>query len=154
LPWTPLIAAVMDLSVRSTPEVEELDPGFRTRRLHSVVDALLGHVLNAPTVLLFEDAFWMDDSSSGLLADLAESVTSRPWLIVATGRPNEGTGRGGFRPHSSTPSLTLVLEPLRPRDSRRLLNEMAVLSDHQSESLSARAGGNPLFLRELMATAQ
>ena len=61
---------VLDAAVLSTPEVDELEPSFRRARLNGVVEDLLTRLLDPPTLVLFEDAHWMDEASSDLLRHL------------------------------------------------------------------------------------
>jgi class 3 adenylate cyclase/tetratricopeptide (TPR) repeat protein len=151
VPWVPLFAAPLDVKVSSTPEVDALDPAFWRARLHGVLGRLLGHVLDAPTLLLFEDVHWMDDASSDLLRFLGTQLPTKPWLACTTRRPVEG----GFAAAEGTPPLpamTLRLEALPEADARTLAVAAAGdrrLSDEELEAIAARAAGNPLFLQEL-----
>ncbi|HET7138031.1 MAG TPA: tetratricopeptide repeat protein, partial [Gaiellaceae bacterium] len=151
VPWVPLFAAPLDAQVASTPEVDALDPAFWRARLHGVLGKLLGHVLDAPTLLLFEDVHWMDDASSELLRFLGTQLPTKPWLACTTRRPVEG----GFAAAEGTPPLpamTLRLEALPETDARTLALAAAGdrrLSEDELEAIAARAAGNPLFLQEL-----
>jgi len=151
-PWSPLLAAPLDVDVESTPEVDELEPSFRRARLHGVVSSVLGKVLDRPTFLLFEDVHWMDEASSELLRFLAGQLSTHPWLACATRRP----GGGGFSAAEGVPpvpALTLRLEPLPAADARTLVQAAAGtdLDDADVAALLERGAGNPLFLQELAA---
>jgi class 3 adenylate cyclase/tetratricopeptide (TPR) repeat protein len=151
VPWVPLFAAPLDARVSSTPEVDALDPAFWRARLHGVLGKLLGHLLDAPTLLLFEDVHWMDDASSELLRFLGTQLPTKPWLACTTRRPVEG----GFAAAEGTPPLpamTLRLEALPEADARTLALAAAGerrLGEEELEAIAARAAGNPLFLQEL-----
>ena len=150
VPWTPLLAAPLDVDIDPTPEVDELDRSFRRARLHGVVGSLLGGLLDAPTLMVFEDVQWMDEASSELLRHLGTQLSSRPWLTCTTRRPTAG----GFLAAEGTPPLpamTLRLEPLPPEDAKALVQAAAdrVLSDEDIRAIAERAAGNPLFLQEL-----
>src|SRR4029450_5993151 len=111
VPWTPLLAAPLDVEVETTPEVDALDASFWRARLHGVMGNLLGHLLDSPTLLTFADVHWMDDASSELLRYLGTQLPTRPWLTCTTRRPIDG----GFAAAEGTPplpALTLRLEPL------------------------------------------
>ena len=156
VPWAPLLAAPLDVDVASTPEVEDLDPSFWRARLHGVMGTLLGHVLDSPTLLVFDDVHWMDDASSELLRYLGTQLPTRPWLACTTRRP----GDDGFAAAAGTPplpALTLRLEPL-PEDDARTLAVAAAgdrrLTDEEVAALMERAAGNPLFLRELASVGE
>ena len=151
VPWTPLLAAPLDVEVESTPEVNDLDPAFWRARLHGVMGTLLGHLLDSPTLLVFDDVHWMDDASSELLRYLGTQLPTRPWLACTTRRP----GEDGFAAATGTPplpALTLRLEPL-PEDDARALAVAAAgdrrLTDDEVTALMERAAGNPLFLQRL-----
>jgi class 3 adenylate cyclase/tetratricopeptide (TPR) repeat protein len=151
LPFLPLIALPLHLTVPSTPEVDSLEDQFRKTRLEEVVQELLGLGLLAPTILIFEDAHWMDDASRDLLGVLVDHVEDRPWLIVATTR----AAVGGLE-RSQEWTRRIELEPLAESDALLLLEEATAespLPPHQLELLRARAHGNPLYLRELVNAA-
>ena len=151
VPWAPLLAAPLDVDVETTPEVEDLDPAFWRARLHGVMGTLLGHLLDSPTLLVFDDVHWMDDASSELLRHLGGQLSTRPWLACTTRRPIEG----GFAAAEGTPplpALTLRLEPLPEDDARKLVVAAAggrQLTDEELAALMERGAGNPLFLQEL-----
>ena len=118
MPWAPLFAAPLDVSVSSTPEVDALDPAFWRARLHGVLGRVLGDVLDAPTLLLFEDVHWMDDASSELLRFLGTQLQTKPWLACTTRRPVAG-GFAAAEGSPPLPAMTLRLEALPERTRRR-----------------------------------
>ena len=75
--WAPLLAAPLDVEVAPTPEVNDLDPSFWRARLHGVMGTLLGHLLDAPTLIVFDDVHWMDDASSELLRYLGTQLPTQ-----------------------------------------------------------------------------
>jgi class 3 adenylate cyclase/tetratricopeptide (TPR) repeat protein len=147
--WIPLIAAVFDISVPPTPAVERLDARFRRERLEVVVLKLLESLITDPTAIVFEDAHATDEATQSLLNRMASGIDARPWLLVITRRP-EGEQIVG----ESRSTVHLQLESLPESDSSSLLRESMddlALLPQERDALLARAGGNPLFLRELMA---
>ena len=77
--------------------------------------------------------------------------TARPWLVVVTTRPG-GSPIVPERP----PGSRLHLEPLAHERAREFALAAAgetALAPDTLEALAARGGGNPLFLRELVAAA-
>jgi tetratricopeptide (TPR) repeat protein len=155
LPWIPLLAVPLDVEVAPTREVEELQPAFRRARLHGVVATLLERLLEEPTLILLEDVHWMDEASAELLRHIAGRVlTAKPWLACATRRPDGG----GFSAAEGTPpvpALTIRLDPLPEEDAKALVVAAAgeALHEHEVAAIMERAGGNPLFLRELVAAS-
>jgi class 3 adenylate cyclase/tetratricopeptide (TPR) repeat protein len=156
VPWAPLLAAPLDVEVASTPEVDDLDSSFWRARLHGVMGTLLGHLLDSPTLIVFDDVHWMDDASSELLRYLGTQLPTRPWLACTTRRP----GEDGFAAAAGTPplpALTLRLEPLPEDDARALAIAAAGdrrLAEEEVAALMERAAGNPLFLRELASVGE
>ncbi len=155
VPWMPLVADVLDVSVLSTQQTDELQPSFRRARLNGVVEALLAELLEPPTLLLFEDAHWMDEASCDLLRHLGTHVAAKSWLICSTRRP---TG-GGFIAAEGTPpvpALSLRLDPIPEADAQQLAATAAAddLAPDQLAAIIERAGGNPLFVQELVAATR
>ncbi|MGH3136540.1 MAG: adenylate/guanylate cyclase domain-containing protein [Gaiellaceae bacterium] len=156
VPWAPLLAAPLDVQVESTPEVDSLDPAFWRARLHGVMGKLLEHLLDSPTLLIFDDVHWMDDASSELLRYLGTQLATKPWLTCTTRRPIEG----GFAAAEGTPpvpALTLRLEPLPADDAKTLALAAAGgrrLTEDQLVALMERGAGNPLFLQRLAGAGE
>ena len=156
VPWTPLLAAPLDVEVETTPEVDALDASFWRARLHGVMGNLLGHLLDSPTLLTFDDVHWMDDASSELLRYLGTQLPTRPWLTCTTRRPIDG----GFAAAEGTPplpALTLRLEPLPQEDAKKLALAAAggrPLTDYELAALMERGAGNPLFLQRLASVGE
>jgi class 3 adenylate cyclase/tetratricopeptide (TPR) repeat protein len=150
--WAPLLGDVLDAAVLSTAQVDELQPSFRRARLNGVVEELLTHLLDTPTLVHFEDAHWMDEASSDLLRHLGSKVISKPWLVCVTRRPAEAgfVAAEGVPP---VPAVTLLLDPLPDEDAKALAVSAAgdALAPEDLEAITERSGGNPLFVRELVA---
>ncbi|HZR94547.1 MAG TPA: tetratricopeptide repeat protein [Gaiellaceae bacterium] len=150
VPWLPLVADVLDVSVPPTPEVDDLQPSFRRARLNGAVEELLTALFPTPTLLLFEDTHWMDEASADLLRHLGSRVATKPWLVCATRRG----GAGGFAAadgNPPVPALTLQLDPIPEDDARELAAAAADITQDELDAIVERAGGNPLFVRELAA---
>ena len=147
-PRLPLLGAVLDLDLADEEGlVGALEEQFRTEAVHELVVDLLASLGDAPTLLLVEDTHLLDPASSGILGRIAAESRRRRWLVVVTRREAET----GWRPENA--DLTLELGPLA-LDSARLLADVAS-PDHPlppatAEALTRRAGGHPLFLRELV----
>jgi class 3 adenylate cyclase/tetratricopeptide (TPR) repeat protein len=152
-PWIPLLALTLDVPALATREVDELGPEFQRARLHGVVSTLLSKLLGEPTIVLFEDTHWMDDASVELLRHLGEHVASQPWLACATRRPVPGESTGSA---PTLPAMTIRLDPLPEEDAQALAAAAAGdgLRADELAPITERAGGNPLFVRELVAAAR
>lgn len=150
VPLIPLLAVPLDVGVRATIQADQIDPRFRKARIHDVVGEVLAAFLDTPTMLVFEDATWLDDASRELLVHLAGRHPAQPWLLVATRRPHTF----GFAPEQGMRATTIKLEPLDDRSAATLAGAAAGDEPIPPQRLAAfaeRAGGNPLFLQELVA---
>jgi len=110
--------------------------------------------LTGPTLLLYEDIHWADDSLLALLEMLASRVREVPVLFVALARPELLTDRPGWG--GGLPAYTaLPLEPLTGESSRELAQQLLAEAGHTTDGADAvveTADGNPLFIEELAAS--
>ena len=151
-PWLPLLAIPLDARVSPTSETESIDVTFRFRRLNDAVQQFLQRTLVMPTLLIFEDAHWMDDASRFLFGHVMANPQPRPWLVCVTRRPE-----GASLLAEDTAGVRLALEPLPEDDAAALALaalEDAALSEETLATLAERSGGNPLFVRELAAASR
>jgi class 3 adenylate cyclase/tetratricopeptide (TPR) repeat protein len=153
VPWLPLIGIVLDLPLPSTPETEALAEEFRRTKLQEVVLRFLEETLPTPTIFVFEDAHWMDDASTDLLRLVAREAVVRPWFLLITRRGDEGRFRAPLEPHITTLPIG-PLDDVATAELARATTEDDPLRAHDLEVLVQRAGGNPLFLRELISAAR
>jgi class 3 adenylate cyclase/tetratricopeptide (TPR) repeat protein len=151
LPWLPLIGIAAGLDLRSTPEVDMLDAGVVRTRLEAVTSDLLGRLLCMPIVMVLNDVHFMDEATLGLVHRLAADAAQRPWLLVITRRPN-AEPIVAAAPHVTT----IELAPLDNEAAGKLLaiaTDATPLPPHRMRQLVERAGGNPLFLTQLVGAA-
>jgi DNA-binding SARP family transcriptional activator/class 3 adenylate cyclase len=131
---------------------EELHPREARDRLHEAwVELLTEAAGERPTVAVIEDVHWAEAPLLELLTLL--SVECRgPLLLVATARA-ELAGRSPAWSAGGPRSSRLWLEPLGPDESERLLAGLPVeLPRRAREEVLERAGGNPFFLEESVAS--
>jgi class 3 adenylate cyclase/tetratricopeptide (TPR) repeat protein len=153
LPWLPLLAIVADVDVPMTPEVQALSDEFRRAKLDEVMSDYLSKVVTDPTLVVIEDAHWMDEGSVSLLRHIAGRIGDMPWLICVS-RRDEATGYVGIE--AARCSL-LPLAPLSGEGLEELIGvatEEAPFPPHEVAELTDRSGGNPLFLLELLQAAR
>jgi class 3 adenylate cyclase/tetratricopeptide (TPR) repeat protein len=153
LPFVPLLGALLGIELPDTTETGLLQDEFRKTRLDEVTRELLGMLLLEPTVMVFEDTHWLDEASADLLRTLVVGLELRPWLVIAT-RRDQPTG---FKAPEGSAADVLVLEPLEAEQAAELVHsttEDKPLPPHEVAALAERAGGNPLFLNELVAAAR
>ena len=149
LPWTPLVAQALGLRLADTEVTRELDEEYRRPRLAQAVIELLAGILPVTGLLRVDDAHFMDDASADLFAHLAAAAPASSWLTVVSRRPGDA---GFVAPEDS--ASRLVLGPLPDGDARalaRVVSADSPLTTRQLDAVVARSGGNPLFLRELVA---
>ena len=151
-PVDPAARAALDVRSASTPQVDDLQPSFRRARLNGVVEDLLTRLLDAPTLLLFEDAHWMDEASADLLRHLGSASADE--AVARSARRGAPEWRASSQQEGTPPvaAMTLRLEPLLDDDATALAR--AAAGERLDDALAAvvrRAGGNPLFLQELIA---
>lgn len=152
LPWLPLLGSLLQLPVEDTEETRGLSDEFRKRRLEEVAVELLGLLLPEPTLILVDDAQFMDGASSDLLNQLVSGMSTRPWLVVVGGRESAD----GWEAPGTLAIATLRPAPLTAEESIHLLQEATEahpLPRSSIATLAARAGGNPLFLESLIRAA-
>lgn len=151
LPWLPLLAIPFDADVAATPEAERIAPEFRRARLERALIDLLAVVMPATGVLFVEDAHWLDDASHGLLVELVGTDRRGSWLTIWTRRPGADVLPANV--HVERIDLT----PLGASDADELARVLAEehhgLAPTDVAALAERAGGNPLFVIELVAAA-
>jgi class 3 adenylate cyclase len=141
----PLLLAFLDL-----PDPDrEASSGTSQRHLSDLlVRVLLAHLESAPTLLLVDDAHWVDADSEACLSALVAASASRAALVLAN-----------FRSEYAPPWRDLAsyrqlgLRPLDPEASGVLLTEL-LGEDPSTAPLVARileqASGNPFFLEEVV----
>ncbi len=149
-PWTTLLGDVAHVGVPPSPEVDAIEPRFRPERTADTSVQLLAATQPVPLIFVMDDAQWADEASSQLLERLARECAARPWLMILARRP----GAGGFTPGTGE---TVEIEPLSAAASAALLTaatEAAPLRPHEMEQVVSRAGGNPLFIEEIIWAAR
>ncbi len=152
MPWLPLVGTPMDIPLPPTRETDQLDEQFRKPRLEEVTCQLLLQSQATPTVLCFENAHLMDEASADLLRAFGRHTTTGPWLILVTRREEAR----GYVPDDDPGPTTVRLGPLPPASAvvlAEIATEDAPLPPQMMDVLATRAGGNPLFLRELARAA-
>ncbi|MDX6707280.1 MAG: hypothetical protein QOI48_3126 [Solirubrobacteraceae bacterium] len=151
-PLLPLLAIAFGLVLPATEESARLSADFSRTQLQFLVDRLLGALLpRRQTLLIVEDAQWLDEASSELLRAVLRQVDERGWVALVARRPgNEGLSE------LPGPHTRIELEPLAPKAARALVTVGGggTLAPHVTAALVRRANGNPLFLRELVAAAR
>ena len=118
--------------------------------------ARLIHILShrRPLLLTIEDIHWADAPTLAHLAHLVATVNEYPVLLIMTsrlaGEPMAAGWRGALYGSSLT---TMDLGPLRTTEAMALAEHIADADSGFIRHCVERAGGNPLFLGQLLRTA-
>lgn len=127
------------------PMLTQMGPDVRRDVLIEGIDGLLAAAAHVPAVLVLEDVHWADSASLEILAVLLRRAMARTMLVIYTRRP-EG--------EIALPdgALILRLDPLQGAEAIQLARSILGrdLSRDLERHLEARAGGNPLFVEELV----
>jgi class 3 adenylate cyclase/tetratricopeptide (TPR) repeat protein len=96
-----------------------------------------------PLLLLIEDLHWAEETLLELLGQLAERAQA-PILLLCTARPEL------LEQHPEWP-VWVRLAALSEQEASRLVDGLAAVPEELKSRVLRSAGGNPLFLEELMA---
>ena len=138
-----------DLLGITNPDVPlpQIDPDARRRRLTALINAA-SLARSEPTLLIIEDAQWIDAVSESMLADFLTVIPQTRSMVLITSRPEY---QGALtRVHGAQ---TIALAPLGDSDTAVLIAEL-LGSDPSVGKLAAiiaeRAAGNPFFAEEMV----
>jgi class 3 adenylate cyclase/predicted ATPase len=143
-----LIAELLDLPATKGFPVLRLSPqAKRQRTMQALISGLERLTRQAPTLMVFEDAQWSDETSRELLGVLVSRVARLPVLLLVLARPE-------FHPDWVTQAHVscITLEPLSPEMSAALVHFVAkhrTLPPQLVADIVARTDGMPLFLEEV-----
>jgi class 3 adenylate cyclase/tetratricopeptide (TPR) repeat protein len=133
------------LGVVGTPAAQELT-FWAVRRL---VEEL---ATRRPLVLCLDDLHWAEPTLLELLERVREELSDLPLLLLCQARPElvEQRPEWGSGPFDS---MTLRLDPLDPAETGAVVAELLRGDPPEglAERVAAWAGGNPLFVEEIVA---
>lgn len=117
--------------------------------LHDIVDSMLS---SAPVALVIDDAQWADDASVLSLIALHDRLHDRPLLILLATRPTSPDRALERLLSGVRPDDLVDLGPLDFEDVTALITETLghPPTTHELARVQ-RAGGNPLFIKTLIA---
>ena len=98
----------------------------------------------APLVVVFDDVQWGEETFLDLVESTALLSSGGPLLLLGMARPELAERRPGW------PGM-LQLEPLPAEQADALIGD--AVSDELRERIARAAGGNPLFISEMLAMA-
>jgi DNA-binding CsgD family transcriptional regulator len=119
-----------------------------------IIEGLHDLARSGPVLVVFEDAHWIDEASARVLWRIARKRRNSSLLVAITHRPTQRPVVQAVRRGLDTQGITtLKLGPLRPEDANALAVEILGESSVPDAALLNDAGGNPLFVIELMRGA-
>jgi len=130
-----------------------LEPEQVGRQIFLAAQAVIEHWLkHSALVLAVEDLHWADAASVELLRFLVDRLQGRRFMLVISHRPTPDVAE--VAPHGAAHTV-LRLESLSTNDSEMLLGalfgtSLLRLPDELRLRILERAGGNPLFLEEMV----
>jgi tetratricopeptide (TPR) repeat protein len=129
-------------------------PGIMADQLTQAWLAFLrAEAARAPLLLVLDDLQWSDARSISLVGAALRALTASPLMVLALGRPETPD----LFPELWAPRLTtLPLQPLPRAATARLIRQVlgSEVSDDSVERIVDRAGGNALYLEELIRAAE
>jgi len=107
-----------------------------------------------PLVVVFDDLHWGSPALFDLVEHIADLSRGAPILVLCLARPELLDSRPGWG-GGKLNATTLLLEPLQPAETAVLIDELvpagSVLDPRLRERVQVTAGGNPLFVEEMLA---
>jgi class 3 adenylate cyclase len=155
----PLLNAALPLEWPETARSAELSPQGRADQTRSMLVRLLQAAIGGrPTVLVLEDAHWLDSASLALVLAVSQQLTSL--LLVLATRPQdeqgalvEDLGWAAYRRLLQAPGTQrLVLDALSPEEVKALVCRrlgVSAVPEVVASFVQEKAEGSPLFSEEL-----
>lgn len=138
------------------PLIEDAQAGSATSVQHGLLWLLVGLSERAPLALLIDDAHLADEPSLRALAYLAARIEDLPVALVVAHRPAHGAAADVLQHLRALPAASrLQPEPLTRAGVGLLIADagLAGAAPGFVEACTQAAGGNPLFVRELLMVA-
>jgi class 3 adenylate cyclase/tetratricopeptide (TPR) repeat protein len=143
----PLNAELLDIVCSPSYPILDLSPQQkRNRTLQVLANQVLALARRAPTLLVLEDAHWVDPSTLEFVEIVLQAVMHAPVLIVITSRPDNPPNLAGH-PHVTRLSLNRLGRESVEAMIRRIAGDLA--SDEFVSDIVAKTDGMPLFVEEL-----
>ncbi len=144
----------IDAVMGRAPAMAGDDPDTaRVQVAGAVLDLLRAAGGDRPGFLVLDDAHWADAPSLRLLAAVAPALRSMPVVMTVTYRDSDVEGElAKLRPQLLRHGPVVALEGLSPGEVAELMARATGAPPEATvvDALYERAGGNPLFTRELV----
>ena len=140
-----------DRIVRTVGSAAAPDPTLPpSERRWEVLEALVDVLREAgPILVVLDDLHWADDASRWAIERAPRQLAGAPVCLLGTARPDEpgAESLAGLRRQGDV----VVVRGLAPDAVAELVRALPAAGAVDAERLAARTGGNPLFVRELVA---
>jgi class 3 adenylate cyclase/tetratricopeptide (TPR) repeat protein len=135
---------------------EAMDNEARNRGKSALLASLVKRTAaRAPALIAVEDVHWADTTTLAYLGKIASTVRDNPVLLAMTtrieGDPINHSWRGFW---GGVPATTIELGPLRRDEAMALADVLIDTAKQSAAACIERAGGNPLFLEQLLRNAE
>ena len=146
----------LDQPIEQRALYDAMDNATRNQGKQATVSTLLTKSCKNQSILLIvEDVHWAGALTLAHLAALTRTVADTSALLVMTSRIEGDQLDQSWRATAEgSPLTTIDLGPLRPQDSIALISEYVDATDALARVCLERAAGNPLFLEQLLRSAQ
>ncbi|HEY3599066.1 MAG TPA: adenylate/guanylate cyclase domain-containing protein [Paraburkholderia sp.] len=134
---------------------DAMDHAARERGKRALVATLAADACRrGPVMIVVEDLHWADPQVLGYLAAFAAALTNGPGLLTVTSRVDGDPIDAAWRTRCrGTPLATIDLGPLRRDEAMNLAGGFVDATQRIALACIERAGGNPLFLEQLLRNA-
>ncbi len=113
----------------------------------AIASICIQHSQQQPLLLILEDWQWADEASDSALKHLVGAIGSHPLMVVAIYRPIYSSNWSNLSYH--TPIVLKPLDSLQSENIIKSVFDAEFLPAGFGELLTARTGGNPLFIEEV-----
>jgi class 3 adenylate cyclase/tetratricopeptide (TPR) repeat protein len=146
-----LVASLLSLPTDRYPALAMSPQKHKEETLRVLAEQVTALAVEAPVLLIFEDAHWIDPTSHELLDLVVPMVAGHKVLTVITHRPEyepPWLGQGHVSP--------LALQRLGKAEAAAMVAQVSVkpLSNDVLDQIVAKTDGVPLFVEELTKTVQ
>ncbi|SFN28128.1 adenylate/guanylate cyclase domain-containing protein [Variovorax sp. OV329] len=135
----------------AAPRPGDIEPEQLQRQIVLAARALLERRLaTQPLMIVLDDVHWADTASIDLLVEVLDQLADRPLMLMLCQRPDARAL------HAAQAGQFLVaLEPLGAADTQALVDQLLGATGDAGlapvrQLVTARAGGNPLFVEEIV----
>ncbi len=134
---------------------DAMENNARDNGKQTVVSSLVATAsIYRTTLIIIEDVHWAGQVTLAHLTKLAKTVAECSALLILTSRIDGDQINQKWRSSiAGSPFTSVDLGPLRNHESVNLISEFIDTGDPLANNCLIRAGGNPLFLEQLLCNA-